>query len=299
MHSNPWFYDAQQIADQETYELIHPVPYEDHNDWEVHHHPWIWLNLMTHRPVLRQHVPSHEQCMITVLQQHLRVSPTVIFSASPETVTSQQHQPYRSLGPNGTFRAYLMSGPNDVNCPDDHKRAMEGAEKLRTVSKQLRLTAFRQSQQYQPGLEESDYVQLEAPITEHPACIQQPAQGLTRLLRWHTWAQGWFGQWWWTTKRITSKTCSDHLSPIWATVSLTFRPGFWRLPSTSWSFNRATLSQRNSFDTQSVVIQFDRQTIDSSQHRRSVNQPRNRPRDGANSTNVLVHTREKCSSIRS
>jgi len=31
MRRNLWFYDAEQIADQEVYELIHPVTYEDHN----------------------------------------------------------------------------------------------------------------------------------------------------------------------------------------------------------------------------------------------------------------------------
>ena len=34
MRRNLWFYDAEQIADQEVYELIHPVNYEDHNDGE-------------------------------------------------------------------------------------------------------------------------------------------------------------------------------------------------------------------------------------------------------------------------
>ena len=32
MRRNPWFYDAQQLADQEAYELVHPVLTEDHND---------------------------------------------------------------------------------------------------------------------------------------------------------------------------------------------------------------------------------------------------------------------------
>ena len=34
MRRNLWFYDAEQIADQEVYKLIHPVNYEDHNDGE-------------------------------------------------------------------------------------------------------------------------------------------------------------------------------------------------------------------------------------------------------------------------
>ena len=34
LRRNPWFYHTQQIADQEAYELIHPVPCKDHNDGE-------------------------------------------------------------------------------------------------------------------------------------------------------------------------------------------------------------------------------------------------------------------------
>ena len=32
MRRNPWYYDAEQLADQEAYEMLHPVPWEDHND---------------------------------------------------------------------------------------------------------------------------------------------------------------------------------------------------------------------------------------------------------------------------
>ena len=32
MRRNPWYYDAEQLADQEAYDLLHPVPYVDHND---------------------------------------------------------------------------------------------------------------------------------------------------------------------------------------------------------------------------------------------------------------------------
>ena len=34
MRRNPWYYDAEQLADQEAYEVLHPVPWEDHNDGE-------------------------------------------------------------------------------------------------------------------------------------------------------------------------------------------------------------------------------------------------------------------------
>ena len=34
MRRNPWYYDAEQLADQEAYELVHPVPWVDHNDGE-------------------------------------------------------------------------------------------------------------------------------------------------------------------------------------------------------------------------------------------------------------------------
>ena len=34
MRRNPWYYDAEQLADQEAYELTHPVPWVDHNDGE-------------------------------------------------------------------------------------------------------------------------------------------------------------------------------------------------------------------------------------------------------------------------